>query len=90
MKVQPINNNNYHQTNTSFKKASDICKYGVGALIASTTLFMGANALDTFKKEKVGSKPIASMNMIASLLGIAGTSLAIFGIEQEENNDKHR
>lgn len=85
MKVQPISNQNYNR-NTSFHGVSKICKYGVGSLIASTSLFMLSNALDSFKSENINKQTVTCLNTIASILGIAGTGMGMFGIEQSKNN----
>ena len=89
MKVQPINNYNY-QNSTSFQGANKFCKYGIRTLIASASLFMLSNAVDTFKPEKIDNE-LGYINTFASVLGIAGTCLGIFGLEKaehEENNKK--
>lgn len=87
MKVLPINNYNY-QKDTNFKGANRFCKYSIRTLIASTTLFMFSNAVDTFKPEKV-NKELGYVNSIASVLGIAGTCLGLFGLEKAEHDEKN-
>lgn len=86
MRVLPISNNN--QNNTGYKGASKICKYGVSSLIASSTLFMLSNALEPAKSDLINEKVIGCMKHIASVFGIAGTALSLFGIEQVEQQDK--
>ena len=88
MKILPINNNYTQNKNTNFKSANKFCKYSITSLIASSTLFMLSNAVDTFKSEKIGRNVTEKVNTIASVLGIAGTALGIFGIEKEENDEE--
>ena len=85
MRVLPINNYSNNQ-NKNFKGVNKFCKYSIRTLIASSTLFMLSNAVDTFKPEKVSNDSIGFVNTIASVLGIAGTALGIFGIEKEEDH----
>ena len=84
-------NCNYSQNqNTNFKSVNKFCKYSIASFIASSTLFMLSNAVDTFKSEKVSKEVTSSANTVASLLGIAGTFMGIFGIEKidEKNEDR--
>ncbi len=85
MRVLPINNYSNNQ-NKNFKGVNKFCKYSIRTLIASSTLFMLSNAIDTFKPEKVNKDSIGFVNTVASLLGVAGTALGILGIEKEENH----
>lgn len=80
--------NQYHQNNTNFHGANKVCRYSIGSLIASSSLFMLSNAIDSFHHENKNT--VTVMNTIASVLGIAGTCLGLFGIEQVDNNDKHK
>lgn len=86
MKVQPISNYNY-QNNTNFQGANKFCKYSIRTLIASASLFMLSNAVDSFKPEKAKNE-LGYINTIASALGIAGTCLGIFGLEKEEHDNR--
>jgi len=86
MKVQPIANQHY-QNNTNFHGANKFCKYSIRTLIASASLFMLSNAVDTFKPEKAENK-LGYVNALASVLGIAGTCMGIFGLEKTEHNEK--
>ncbi len=86
MKVQPITNN-YYQNRTNFQGANKFCKYSIRTLIASASLFMLSNAVDTFKPEKATTE-LGYVNTVASLLGIAGTCLGIFGLEKVEHDKK--
>lgn len=90
MKILPINNNYSQNQNTNFKSVNKFCKYSIASFIASSTLFMLSNAVDTFKSEKVSKEVTSSANTVASLLGIAGTFMGIFGIEKidEKNEDR--
>ena len=87
MRILPINNYSDNR-NINFKRANKFCKYSINTLIASTTLFMLSNAIGTFKPEKVKKDSIGFVNTVASVLGIAGTALGIFGIEKEDKNSK--
>ena len=87
MKVMPVGNQ-YYKNNTNFHGANKVCRYSIGSLIASSSLFMLSNAIDSFHHENKNT--VTVMNTIASVLGIAGTCLGLFGIEQVDNNDKHK
>lgn len=84
MKIQPVANYNY-QNNTNFYGVNKFCRYGTVSLIASTSLFMLSNAIDTFKHEEVADKK-SYIDAVASILGVAGTYLGIFGLEKAENH----
>jgi len=86
MKVQPVTNYNY-QNNISYHGANKFCKYSIRTLIASASLFMLSNAVDTFRPEKAKNE-LGYVNTLASVLGIAGTCLGIFGIEKAEHDEK--
>ena len=90
MKILPINNNYSQSKNTNFKSANKFCRCGVLSLIASSSMFMLSNAVDTFKPEKM-SAVSSTLNSAASLLTVAGTAMGLFGIEKiedKENNEK--
>ncbi len=86
MKILPINNYS-NDKNTNFKSANKFCKYSIGSLIAGSSLFMLSNALDSFKSDKISKKTTNSINIAASILGIAGTAMGLFGIEKLDNNE---
>ncbi|MBR1776857.1 hypothetical protein IJ750_07290 [bacterium] len=86
MQVQRINNCNLK---TNFQGINKFCRYGIGAFIASTSLFMLSNAFDSFSKEAPEYSYTAPLDKAASALGIAGTLLSLFGIRQEDANDEH-
>ena len=89
MKILPINNYT-NNNNTNFKAANKFCRYSIYSLIASSSLFMLSNAIDTFKSSELTKETTSVINTAASVLGIAGTAMGIFGIEKEESHDKHR
>ena len=86
MKVQPITNK-YYQNNINYRGANKFCKYSIRTLITSASLFMLSNAVDTFKPEKANNE-LGYVNAFASVLGIAGTCMGIFGLEKIEHNEK--
>ena len=85
MKVQKINVDN--RNNVSFNSANKLKRYGISTLIASTSLFMYAKALDSFEPAIPQSdKPyIQITNLIASILGIAG--IAMSSTEPKKDDD---
>ena len=90
MKIQSINNNyqrvnNYK--NTNFKAANKFCKYSILSLLASSSMFMLSNAIDTFKPEKANNVFTGTLNTAASVLTLAGTAMGLFGIEKIENEE---
>ena len=87
MKVSQINNNYSKAQNTNFKSANKFCKYSIASLIASSSLFTLSNAVDTFKSDKIGKNVTEKVNTFASLLGIAGTAMGLFGIEKLDKED---
>jgi hypothetical protein len=87
MKVLPINNNYSQAKNTNFKSANKFCKYSITSLIASSSLFMMSNAIDTYRSDKIGRNVTEKVNTVASILGIAGTVMGLFGIEKLDKED---
>jgi len=89
MKVLPINNINQ---NIKFEGANKTCKYGIAALIASSSLFMFSNAVDSFNKEETKTEKTALnyVNTAASVLGILGTGLSLLGIKQPDVGSNFR
>lgn len=86
MKIQSINVQNTSHVNC--KSASQMTRYGVGALVASSSLFMFSNAIDSFDNQGVVEKRM--INSTASALGIVGTFLGIVGIKDDEDDDDKR
>ena len=83
MRVHPVRNYNY-QNNTNFQGTNKFCKYSIGTLIASTSLFMLSNAIDTYKNEGTAVK--SYIDAFASILGVTGTYLGIFGLEKAKQH----
>lgn len=86
MKILPINNYTNNK-NTNFKAANKFCRYSIYSLIASSSLFMLSNAIDTFRSDNTSKETAGVINTTASALGIIGTAMGIFGIEKEEKNN---
>lgn len=84
MKVLPINQ--YNQ-NVSSKGVNKCCRYGIYSLITSASLFMFADAIDSFGQDKqVASQGVTIVRTIASILGMVGSMIGLKGIEQEDKN----
>ena len=91
MKILPINSYS-DSKNLSCRGANKTCKYGITALIASTTLFMASNAIDSFEQQepKTEKTTLKYMDTAASVLGILGTGLSILGIKQPDYGSNFR
>lgn len=84
MKVQSIGTNHYNPAIRGNRtETNKLCKYAITSLIASSSLFMLSNAIDTIKpNESVNS----FVDMIASVLAIFGTMTGISGMEKNKNS----
>ena len=86
MKVQPIENCNQ---NVNLKGLNRSGKIGLYSLITSVSMFMLANAMDTFEPENSRQKPgITVLQTVASVLGILGTAIGLHRIEQDDTDKK--
>ena len=92
MKIQAINDQKYSK-NIRFKRLNDYCKYGICALISSSSLFMCSNAIDSFRTEKLPKSTMTSLDIAASVFGITGTFMWLIGInlnDDDKYNKKRR
>ncbi len=81
MRVYPVVYQN--QNNVSHRSINKMTKYGIGSLIASSTIFMFSNAVNSTFANNVECTKV--FNSAASLFGIIGTALSITGIKRDEN-----
>jgi hypothetical protein len=85
MRVYPVVYQN--QNNVSHRSINKMTKYGIGSLIASSTIFMFSNAVNSTFANNVEDINTCTkvFNSAASLFGIIGTALSITGIKRDEN-----
>jgi len=74
--------------NPLIKSNNKLCKFAITSLIASSSMFMLSNAVDTFTSSKENQKQnIGLLDSTASVLAIVGTLTGIIGITRIENSE---
>ena len=89
MKIQKIEMQNYNPSlKGKTREANKLSKYAITSLIASSSLFMLSNAIDTMKTSDSTDKTgIGIIDWAASALTLFGTITGIIGISKNKNSE---